>query len=89
MKNYMSYIRTMLIAEESTIDIENSTIANFFSTDTGGAIQTLNTDVDLTNCTFSGNQADEGGALYLSCDDDASCAYNFTNCTFSSNYAYS
>ena len=56
-----------------------------------GVVLSINTNVTVDRCQFSGNAAllGDGGALYLSCDKSMSipCAYSVSNSVFSNNSA--
>lgn len=56
-----------------------------------GAIYALNTNVQVTNCSFTNNSAltSSGGALYLDCGSATlyKCAYNISSTNFTQNSA--
>lgn len=62
--------------------ITNSEFTNLVGND-GGALNIQATDLKIINTKFDGNQAAQGGALYLNSPDAAV----ITNNTFSNNYA--
>lgn len=67
----IEYVRSCLVVETSTLEIQNSNMTNFFTTDSGGAVSTTNCEsVKVENSYFGHNFASMGGALYLYCDED-------------------
>ena len=74
------------------LNISYSYFANNSAAKIAGVAYALNTDVNVTNCTFVNNSAlaSDGGVFYFDCDDTYinKCSYNITNSTFKNNSAY-
>jgi predicted outer membrane repeat protein len=84
-------------SSEIPITIERSTINEFTNSvftnngniteNKGGAINIFNSDVTLSNSTFSNNMAESGGAIYFDCTLMALCNLDVQTTVFSGNNA--
>jgi predicted outer membrane repeat protein len=74
--------RQIFDVEAGSLALIDLTLANGFTSGSGGAILDNGTDLTIENCTFSGNSAEFGGAIYA----DSGIA-SITNSTFAGNSA--
>jgi len=73
--------------EGPTITLENLTIINGYNSE-GGAIELIAGTLTLTNCNFTNNHADYGGAICVgSTEADQDATLIAVNCTFTDNFA--
>jgi len=75
------------IFEDTTLTLVGSTFKNLKYTEQGGAIDTLNSNLNITNTTFENNNAPVAGAVALRCEEGTTCKYTITNSTFKNNVA--
>jgi len=77
--------------QQQTLLLNGSRFTNNVANISAGVLLSVNTNVTVDNCLFSGNAAllGDGGALYLSCDKSMSipCTYTVSNSVFSNNTA--
>ncbi|MEE1336394.1 Ig-like domain repeat protein [Methanobrevibacter sp.] len=73
--------------EGPTITLENITVTNGYNSE-GGAIELVAGTLTLTNCNFTNNNADYGGAICVgSTEADQDATLIAVNCTFTGNVA--
>jgi hypothetical protein len=68
--------------EAGNLTLINLTLADGFTSTSGGAISDAGTDLTIENCTFTGNNAEFGGAIFTSLG-----TASITNSTFAGNSA--
>ncbi len=68
--------------EAGNLTLINLTLADGFTSTSGGAISDAGTDLTIENCTFTGNNAEFGGAIFTSLG-----TATITNSTFAGNSA--
>ena len=75
------------IFEDSTLNLVGSTFKNLKYTEQGGAIDTLNSNVNINGSTFENNTAPIAGGIALRCEEGTTCTYSITNSIFKNNVA--
>jgi hypothetical protein len=73
--------------EECTVKLINSNFTGLHYTAQGGAIDTLNSNVNITGSTFKNNMAPIAGGIALRCEEGTTCTYSVTDSTFENNTA--
>jgi predicted outer membrane repeat protein len=86
-QNMNSTIMRAAVFEESTVKLITSTFKNLKSTEQGGAVDTLNSNVNITGTTFLNNTAPIGGGVALRCEEGTTCTYSISTCNFTNNIA--
>lgn len=75
------------VFEDSTITLLGSTFKNLKYTEQGGAIDTLNSNVNISCSVFENNFAPIAGGIALRCEEGTTCSYSITGSTFTNNTA--
>lgn len=73
--------------EDSTMTFKGSTFKNLKFNEQGGAIDTLNSNVEIDGSTFENNSAPEAGGIALRCEEGSTCTYSIKNSIFTNNTA--
>ena len=58
--------------EQSSLILINSSFEKNFAQGDGGVMKLINVLVAMTNCTFSGNEANIGGVISFECNQNSS-----------------
>ena len=75
-------VRAFYVKSGQQFNLEYVTVQNFHTTGDGGAVRgTTNSDINVQNCEFTGNQANVGGAIHVL----KGVTVTSNNCTFSGN----
>ena len=75
-------VRAFYVKSGQQFNLEYVTVQNFHTTGDGGAVRgTTNSNINMQNCEFTGNQANVGGAIHVL----KGVAVTSNNCTFSGN----
>ena len=87
-QNDMNLTLRAAFFEECNVNLVGSTFSNLdYIASPGGAIDTLNSQVNINTCTFENNRATDGGAIAFRCEEGNTCTYNITGNTFRNNTA--
>lgn len=73
--------------EECTAKLVSSTFRNLKYTEQGGAVDTLNSNINITGSTFLNNTAPIAGGISLRCEEGNICTYSVSTSTFQNNVA--
>jgi hypothetical protein len=73
--------------EECTVSLVDSTFKNLAITTQGGAVDTLNSNVNIAGSTFTNNSAPIAGGIALRCEEGNTCTYTVSTSTFNNNVA--
>eukprot|EP00347_Sterkiella_histriomuscorum_P010734 403375125 len=76
-----------IFAEDSNIIITSSNFTNMQSTEEGGAVRLINSNLTLNGSRFFNNYAVKGGALSMLCSKSKFCEYDIATSFFDYNYA--
>ena len=85
--NLMNIQMKAVYFETWTVTISGSTFQNLVYNDHGGAVDTLDSNIEIDTSTFSNNSWPIAGAVYLSCEAGTTCTYSIVNNTFINNTA--